>query len=222
MSPVLLLFIEILVLFFLSRKTSMVLSQGLYRVFHHEKIVVFLVALLFLPGVIVHELSHYLVATLLFVKTGKIEFMPVVRGDSVKLGSVEVSHTDPLRKFLIGIAPIVVGLVLLFASFYYLTTAYLPISPWIQFVLLGIIAFELSNTMFSSRKDMEGVLPLLVVFVLATVGGLFFGANIIAEAIRLLDKSVSPSMIIFYVQVLLLPLGIDMGLILLVKLLFRP
>jgi hypothetical protein len=65
---------------------------------------------LLLPGVILHELSHYLVAKLLFVPTGKFHIgLRNLRARQVTLGSVSIERVDPLRESLIGAAPFIFG-----------------------------------------------------------------------------------------------------------------
>lgn len=65
---------------------------------------------LFLPGILVHELSHFLMAVLLRVKTGRLSLWPQPKGHGqVVMGSVEVQGADPLRHSLIGLAPLLVG-----------------------------------------------------------------------------------------------------------------
>jgi len=62
------------------------------------------------PGVVLHELSHWVVARLLFVRTTKMSLFPKrQRGGRVRLGAVEMHRTDPLRASLIGLAPLVSG-----------------------------------------------------------------------------------------------------------------
>jgi hypothetical protein len=68
-----------------------------------------------MPGVLVHELSHWLMAQLLGVRTGRLQLMPHqgktggTRRGKVVLGSVGVARTDPLRTTLIGVAPLLGG-----------------------------------------------------------------------------------------------------------------
>jgi len=65
---------------------------------------------LLLPGILIHELSHWVTAKLLGVRTGKISFGPSNRrGNQMRLGSVNVAHTDPFRASLIGLAPLING-----------------------------------------------------------------------------------------------------------------
>lgn len=131
------------------------------RITHSQKTTIQLLSLLFLPGVIVHELAHWFVASILFVKTGEIEFFPQIQGNVVKLGSVAVASTDPIRRFLIGVAPLFIGVGGLLLLFFFLAPATLTFT-W-QTVLLIYASFEIGNTMFSSKKDMEGALGLGIV-----------------------------------------------------------
>ncbi|MBF8250153.1 MAG: hypothetical protein HW400_754, partial [Candidatus Levybacteria bacterium] len=96
-----LLFVEIIILFLLSRLVNKTLSKFLS---------INLLSFIFLPGIIVHELSHLFVAMILFVPVGEMEFVPKKHGNSVKLGSVEIAKTDPIRRSLIGFAPVFAGL----------------------------------------------------------------------------------------------------------------
>ncbi len=151
--------IELVALFLLSQSLTRSLSKWFYQVFRHQAVVIQLLSILFLPGVILHELSHLLTASMLFVPTGEIEFLPEIHGDEVKMGSVSIAQTDPFRRFLIGVAPLIFGLGVLFLLFWYFLPT-LTLVSWQTAVLLYAV-FEISNTMFSSRKDMEGAIGLL-------------------------------------------------------------
>ena len=66
---------------------------------------------LLLPGVVLHEASHYVVARLLLVRTNGVSIgIGSTRKRQVSLGSVNIERTDPLRESLVGVAPFVVGL----------------------------------------------------------------------------------------------------------------
>lgn len=75
----------------------------------------YLFSLLVLPGTILHELSHWLMAEILGVRTGEITILPALSGQTKEeqLGSVATAKSDPLRGFLIGIAPLLTGLLTL-------------------------------------------------------------------------------------------------------------
>lgn len=124
-----------------------------------------LLALLFLPGTIIHELAHVLSAGVLLVHYGDIEFMPEIREDGVKLGSAEIGRTDPIRRALIGIAPVLAGVLIILGSLFLLTFWWdqgNSIPFWAALVLIYIL-FVVGNTMFSSKKDMEGTVEVLIV-----------------------------------------------------------
>lgn len=78
-----------------------------------QTLATWLYALILLPGVFLHELSHWLTATLLGVKTGGFSLRPRQQADgSLQLGYVEYYRTPnlgPLRESLIGAAPLIFG-----------------------------------------------------------------------------------------------------------------
>lgn len=65
------------------------------------------------PGVVLHELSHLLVASLLRVRTRRFVILPVRDEKSILLGHVEIEKTDAVRAALIGAAPLLTGLLML-------------------------------------------------------------------------------------------------------------
>lgn len=67
---------------------------------------------LFLPGTLLHELSHWLVAILLGVRASRFSLWPTVkkRGE-LQMGAVQVDASDPFRHSLIGLAPLLFGTV---------------------------------------------------------------------------------------------------------------
>ncbi|PID85229.1 MAG: hypothetical protein CSB13_09160 [Chloroflexi bacterium] len=81
-----------------------------------------LYAVVLLPGVILHELSHWLTASLLGVQTGKLSLLPRRQADgSIQLGYVEYYKgrtLGPIRESIIGGAPLITGtLVILLIGF---------------------------------------------------------------------------------------------------------
>ena len=135
------------------------LGFALMRLTRSNTLAIQLLALIFFPGVLIHELGHFLMASILFVPTGEIEFLPKVQEGGVKLGSVAIARTDPLRRLLIGLAPTVSGVGILLLASYYLGALW-PLS-W-KTLLFCYILFEIGNTMFSSSKDLEGALGFLL------------------------------------------------------------
>lgn len=71
---------------------------------------ILLFSLMFLPGVFLHELSHFLTAKLLRVSTGRFSVFPRELGNNrLQMGFVEVAVSDPVRESLIGAAPLLTG-----------------------------------------------------------------------------------------------------------------
>jgi len=69
-----------------------------------------LFSILFFPGVLLHELSHYITARLLGVRTGHFSLLPSLMPDGkLRLGYVETAGSDVVRDALIGVAPLVAG-----------------------------------------------------------------------------------------------------------------
>lgn len=70
-------------------------------------------ALILFPGVVLHEISHWVFANLLGVRTGAVSLLPRQQADgSIQLGYVEYyrhRRLDPIRESLIGGAPMITG-----------------------------------------------------------------------------------------------------------------
>lgn len=150
-----------------------------------------------LPGVVVHELSHWLMALVLGVRVGKLSLGPVHKGRSsrVSLGSVRVGKVDPVRASLIGLAPLLgATAVILLIGNQVLDVKTLAAAlaggdlAAIQDRLAALVRvpdfwlwlyliFAISNAMLPSESDMSAVRPVLIFLGLAAaiilvVGGL--------------------------------------------------
>ena len=168
-----------ILLFFLAKFLIRALSRLFLKITKSESITVTLFFYLFLPGIIVHELSHLLAAGLLFVKTGDMELTPKVTGGEVRLGSVGIEKTDFLRRAIIGVAPVLVGISIIFGILFSLQK--LNAMNLGIYALSFYIIFEVGNTLFSSRKDLEGAVELLLTFIFI-FGALFLIRGEIAGA----------------------------------------
>lgn len=158
---------ELLLLFFLSRRLVNSLSKLIYRFTRSHRVVVHTLAVIFLPGTILHELAHLLFAGVMLVPVGELSVMPEIEEKGVKLGSVQIGHTDPFRRTIIGVAPVLLGLLLIFSIFLFVK---IGVNPWWQAFLALYLIFQIGNTMFSSKKDIEGsLLFIILVFVLSGI-----------------------------------------------------
>lgn len=182
--------------------TSKVLFNSLFllfrKIFKSQKVSISTLSLIFFPGVLIHELSHLMTAELLFVRTFEVELVPKIHEGRIKMGSVQVRETDFFRRFLIGIAPIILGSGFLFLLLFYFSTFILPdlFSNSLYFVASFLIfwaVFAISNTMFSSRKDLEGVVGIFFLFFVFGLAFFLSGVNILEIGLKLFgaEKSVT-------------------------------
>lgn len=148
-----------------------------YHLTKNKKVTIYILAFLFLPGTVIHELSHFLMATLLFVKTGKIEILPKIDKDEITLGSVEIQKTDIFRRMIIGTAPFIFGNTIIFILLSYLT-ANTSIIQTLSIFITGYVVFQIGNTMFSSKKDLEGMIELLILASIISTSLYLIGARI--------------------------------------------
>jgi hypothetical protein len=155
-----------------------------------------LFSILFFPGVLLHEISHYLVARLLGVRTGRFSLLPEpLPNGRLRLGYVETASTDFIRDGLIGIAPLLagggfvsyaghfqLGLLELWNDFIYGEAAgffrglsSLQEQPdfWLWFYLI----FAVSSTMLPSASDRRAWLPISLFGGLVLLFALLVGAG---------------------------------------------
>jgi hypothetical protein len=193
--------------------------------------------LLLLPGVLAHELSHWLAAKILRVPVGKISIGPLEKGSgATRLGSVSMGRTDPVRAGLIGLAPLVTGSILILAIAYYAFGLAVPGSlqaslslEQVEIALHGYLSvpnlwlwvyliFSISNAMLPSESDRQAWLSLLMYGCAAAV--VLYGLGLLQEMSSPLSG--------FFVRALdhlnlafLLTIVVDVGMIALVMVLER-
>ena len=177
MHFLILFFLELVLLYFLAKRLTASVYGFFLRLTKNRIRASYLLAVLFLPGTFVHEVSHALAALFLLVPFGEVEFLPQTQGDAIRMGSVGIGKTDPVRRFLIGIAPFIFGTSLILGGLYFLTLKSVPIN--LYFILLtAYLIFAIGNTMFASKKDLEGALQLflfiLLIYLLFFVLGIRF------------------------------------------------
>ncbi len=138
-----------------------------------------LFSFLFFPGVFLHELSHFIMAKILRVRTGNFSLIPqTLPNGRLQMGYVEVVSTDIVRDSLIGLAPLIAGTMFVaYAGIYKLQVntlwnvlrdgqlelfwmglGFLPKVP--DFLLWFYLTFAISSTMMPSESDRHAWLPL--------------------------------------------------------------
>ncbi|MBV6401128.1 MAG: hypothetical protein CNIPEHKO_01425 [Anaerolineales bacterium] len=180
----------------------------LQRLLHRELQAVFLIAtrsarftiglfqLIFLPGVFLHESSHYLMAKVLRVPTGRFSVLPrPLPNGRLQMGYVEIARSDIARDSLIGAAPLIVGTlftayVAVYAldmrvlwdtlrngqmSMFWMGINALPTVN--NFYLWAYLAFVVSSMMMPSQSDRHAWLELVISVSILFVVALLVGAG---------------------------------------------
>lgn len=174
-------------LFFLSRRATNQLFQFLRIFIKNEKLVFSIISFLYLPGTILHEMGHFIMATILFLKVKDINIFPEIKQDYIKLGSVLYEKKDFVRSFIIGIAPLFAGIFF----FYYLSVFRLfPSANLLQNALFLYLIFTVSSTMFSSKQDLVDFIFIVpfVIFVAGIVYIFQINLNFILKDERVLNN----------------------------------
>lgn len=115
LNPLFWLFLTFLLLLFLKRWINQHLQGAVLLLSHSEDVASLMYFVLLLPGVLLHEGSHWLMAKLLRVRTGKLTIgLNQKRGGRLEMGSVRMARADPVRNSLIGLAPLVGGSLAIF------------------------------------------------------------------------------------------------------------
>lgn len=177
---------ELVALFFISHRLTSILYSLFYFVTKSRSASFAFLTFLYLPGTVVHEFGHLIIAEILRVPTGNISFSPELdpagEKTELQLGELKIGATDPFRRFLIGISPLLFGiafLMLLVWLFQYFWPEMVNIQKQIVFIaVFGYLVFAVSNNMFSSKKDMEGAVYLLPLIFLILAGGYLTGIRI--------------------------------------------
>jgi len=171
-----LLFIQSTTIFFLSRQNI----KQLFFIFkkipshkknYHQKTIYKIISLIFLPGTIIHELSHFFAAIVLFLPVKDIQIFPKFEDGQIKLGHVLYVKKDFLRGILVGAAPFFGALFLFFTlSFFNL----FPNKSLGLNIFLIYLIFTVSSLMFSSKQDLVDIGYLIPFFLFLLIIGYIF------------------------------------------------
>jgi hypothetical protein len=189
------LLVGVIGLALLQRRLHQEIQSVLFLITRRIDIALAVFSILFLPGVLLHEVSHYLTARLLRVPVGRFSIIPQPLPDGrLRMGYVETAQTDFIRDALIGAAPLIAGsLFVAYAGFVHLEFS----SLWDQFAsgdlnsIAGALSqavaqpdfwiwfyviFVVSSTMFPSESDRRAWGPILLTL------AIFLGLLLIAGA----------------------------------------
>src|SRR5437588_344943 len=108
-----------LILYLVSRGSIQIISSLLHTFIKSKRVMFWILALFFLPGTIVHEISHFLTATVLFLRVRDLNIFPSFEENQIKLGHVMYEKKDVFRSILVGIAPFFGGLGVFLLLYYF-------------------------------------------------------------------------------------------------------
>jgi len=156
-----------------------------------QEVAVLLYAVLLLPGVLLHELSHWLTARLLGVRTASLSLLPKIEPDgAVRLGYVEYyksASLGPIRESLIGAAPLISGTLAILligvkvfgvtqltaavsaGDVEQLTTALGQVFSAPDFLVWLYLIFAISNAMMPSASDRRAWPAFLITLVVLLI-----------------------------------------------------
>jgi hypothetical protein len=188
--------LSLALLLFLQRALHHQLQALFLLITRREELSLILFSLLFLPGVFAHELSHFLTARVLSVRTGQFSLIPRETAEGrIQMGFVETEKTGLFRDALIGAAPLVTGISFVayaglnrldVLTYWEVVAAggrstlwsslgefYTQPDFWVWFYL----AFVVSSTMFPSAADRRAWLPVLLIILGVAGVSLLAGAG---------------------------------------------
>lgn len=192
--------ILLLLLAWMSRQVSLLTQEVIYRITQSADLAMVVLFLLYLPGILIHEASHWLMAKVLGLKTGKFRVWPRKRGRHIGMGSVSVSRGGAVADSLVGLAPLMVGSFFVAMVGEQVFQSYLLPTLWqggdwwkgIQALLRVVtrqqdgflwsyLLFAVANAMLPSSSDREPLRSLLlyivlfgVLYILVDSSGQFF------------------------------------------------
>mgnify|MGYP001572894045 CR=1 FL=1 len=164
---------SIFILYFVSRYMLTELFHFLHLFIRRRDVIFSTIAVIFLPGTILHELSHYIAATILFLQVGEVHIMPTWKENHLQLGRVTYKKTDVVRSIIVGVAPFFGAL-----FFFWFVGAFhlFPHTHMIITLIFGYLLFSVSANMFSSRQDLVDLIYIIPLCLIA--GTVFYITNI--------------------------------------------
>lgn len=139
--------IELVVIWFLRRFFAGHFILWMIRLIRSRRGAVWIYSVLTLPGLLVHEIAHFLMAALLGLRTGTIELLPVLSDSGgIEFGSVQVEKADPIRLSMVGLAPLIAGLPLV---------AWMSLKMPENYWVWGYLIVCVTTHLLPSKQDMR-------------------------------------------------------------------
>ena len=129
-------------------------------------------------------MAHFFMATILLLKVAKVNLLPTWEKNNIKLGSVSYYKKDVFRSILVGIAPIFVGVGILW---WLSLTGLFPAHTWWLNILLGYLIWVVSSTMFSSRQDLIDILYVIPLIIFIAIVVYLFKINVVGSVTTLIQ-----------------------------------
>ncbi len=180
--------ILLLALAWLSRQISILIQEAVYLITASLDLAMVILFLVYLPGIVLHEGAHWLMARLLGLRTSKFRVWPKKHRGAIGLGSVSVAQGGPLADSLVGMAPLIAGTAVItwIGTQVFrtpeLASAWQNGQWWEAFqgvfaslaleqdgLLWAYLVFAVANAMMPSASDREPLKPLLLYLVAAAV-----------------------------------------------------
>jgi len=109
-TPLFWLVALLVALWWVSRRLAHYFMSSVLYLTQHEGLAVAAYAIFILPGTLVHETSHWLIAKMVGVRTEGFDILPKLSNDgTIRLGAVGIRGGNLAQHALIGLAPMVVG-----------------------------------------------------------------------------------------------------------------
>ena len=147
------------------------------RFIHSDTVIIWITAILYLPGTMLHEISHYFFALLLAMHPEEVSLFPHIEKNHIRLGHVLYRRhpSDVIRPIIVGIAPFFGAISLLWTiqSFHLF-----PGGVWWHTALFGYLILAITANMFSSKQDLVDLIYIVPVSLIIGAVLYIFGVQI--------------------------------------------
>ena len=169
--------IQVIALYIFSRAVVKQLYSFFDIFIKSQKLVFIMVSILYFPGTIIHEMSHFFTAIILFLNVKDIRIFPEFENDHIRLGSVSFEKKDFIRGILVGVAPIISAMLIFFIV---ATNSLYPTNSLGLNILFGYLIFTISSTMFSSKKDIVDLIYIIPLAIILIVAGYYWKLDLLS------------------------------------------